>query len=173
MLESIQFSRKWAMPSSDTFSIKPIKEFVQRYLSQSKISIDPFARNCNWATYTNDINPNTTAQSHMDAVAYLKGLRMVIPDLIILDMPWTARQISECYKEIGIKVTQKHTQIGSFYKEVKDAADKLLRPNGVVLSFGYSTVGMGLKRGYEIEEILMVCHGGAHFDSICMAERKK
>ena len=28
------------------------------------------------------------------------------------------------------------------------------------------------KNGYTIEEILIVCHGGAHNDTICMAERK-
>ena len=41
----MKFSRTWAMPNSDTFSVKPIGDFVRRYLSESKISIDPFARN--------------------------------------------------------------------------------------------------------------------------------
>jgi hypothetical protein len=170
----IKFSREWCMPNSNTFSMKPIGEFVKRYLAASKISIDPFARNCEWATFTNDINPNTKAHHHKDAVDFLKLLyhQGITSDLVILDMPWTARQISECYKEIGIKVTQKHTQIGSFYKEVKTETDKLVKANGVVLTFGYSTVGMGIKRGYTIEEILLVCGGGAHFDVICMAERK-
>lgn len=170
----MKFSRTWAMPNADTMSVKPIGEFTQRYLQQSKTSIDPFARDCEWATYRNDINPKTKATHHMDAVLFLKQLQSqgMQADLIILDMPWTARQISECYKELGMKVTQQHTQIGSFYKEVKTEADKLVKQNGIVLTFGYSTVGMGIKRGYEIEEILLCCHGGAHFDSICVAERK-
>jgi 23S rRNA G2069 N7-methylase RlmK/C1962 C5-methylase RlmI len=154
--------------------MKPCAEFVKRYLANSKISIDPFARNCDWATYTNDINPHTSAQHHLDAIEYLKLLysQGVKSDLIILDAPYTCRQISECYKEIGIKVTQKHTQIGSFYKDIKDAADSIISPNGIVLTFGYSSVGMGIKRGYKIEEIRLVAQGGPHFDVICVAERK-
>lgn len=168
------FSRKWSMPSPQTFLMKPIGEFVKRYLANSKISIDPSARNCEWFTYTNDINPNTKAKSHLDAVVFLKELQKqnITCDLLILDLPWTCRQISECYKEIGIKVTQKHTQIASFYKEVKNEADKLVQKNGIVLSFCYNSVGMGIKRGYEIEEILLVASGGIHNDCICTAERK-
>jgi hypothetical protein len=40
------------------------------------------------------------------------------------------------------------------------------------LSFGWNSTGMGQKRGYEIIEILIVAHGSAHNDTICMAERK-
>ena len=162
------------MPSHETFSMKPIGEFVKKYLKNSKISVDPSARNCEWFTYTNDINPNTKAHYHLDAIEFLKQLQAqkVECDLLILDLPWTCRQISECYKEIGIKVTQKHTQIASFYKEVKDAADKLVEKNGIVLSFCYNSVGMGIKRGYQIEEILLVASGGCHNDVICLAERK-
>ena len=31
---------------------------------------------------------------------------------------------------------------------------------------------MGNKRGYEIIEILLVSHGSAHNDTICVVERK-
>lgn len=163
------------MPNSETFQMKPIGNFVKKYLLQSRIhTVDPFARNTCLAEFTNDINPNTLAKYHMDAIDFLKMLkgRGVWSDCVILDPPWTARQISECYKELGMKVTQKDTQIGSFMKELRDEADKLVLPDGVVLNFGYSTVGMGKKRGYTIEEIMLVCGGGAHFDVICMAERK-
>jgi hypothetical protein len=171
----MKFSRTWAMPSADTFSIKPIGDFVKRYLLNVKYhSVDPFARSSCLAEYTNDINPNTIAKYHLDAVDFLKHMKGsgVWADLVILDMPYSPRQISECYKEIGMKVTQQHTQSGNFYKSVRDAADPLVPQGGVVLSFGWNTVGMGIKRGYEIEEIMLCCHGGAHNDTICMAERK-
>jgi hypothetical protein len=71
---TIAFSRCFAMPSAETFGIKPIGEFVQRYLAVSNVSVDPFARNRDWATYTNDINPSTSAQSHQDAEAFLADL---------------------------------------------------------------------------------------------------
>lgn len=59
----LQFARTFAMPNAETFTVPPIGAFVQRYLAASKVSVDPFARNRSWATYTNDLNPATSAQS--------------------------------------------------------------------------------------------------------------
>jgi hypothetical protein len=168
------FNRAWAMPSHETFSIKPISDFVERYVSSSKlISIDPFARNNKFCRFTNDLNPDTEAEFHVDAVEFLKsacGCNM--SDLIILDPPYSPRQISECYQGIGKKVTMKDTQISLLHKQVRDEANRILIPGGIVLSFGWNSVGMGKGRGYELVEILLVCHGGGHNDTICLAERK-
>lgn len=161
------------MPSADTFSIKPIGDFVKKYLSNSFYSIDPFARNKKWATYTNDLNPETKADHHMEAVDFLKMLSLdnVRCDLMIIDPPYSPRQISECYSHVGKKATIEDTQ-SSFWKNIRDAADPLMTPSSIVLSFGWNSVGMGKKRGYEMIEFMSVCHGGAHNDTICIAERK-
>jgi hypothetical protein len=168
----IKFSREWSMPSADTFSIKPIGEFVKRYLSG--ISVDPFARNGKMATITNDINPNTNAEYHMDAIEFLNELKIrgTLSDVVILDMPYSPRQISECYQELGKKVAMADTQSANLYKRVRDAIMPILNPDSIVLSFGWNTVGMGINRGFEIIEIMLVCHGGAHNDTICMAEQR-
>lgn len=168
-------SRVWAMPNGDTFSVKPIGAFVQKYLAQSKVSIDPFARNKRWATYTNDLNPDTKAQSHLDAETFLHTLNHaeVRADLIILDPPYSPRQISELYKSIGLEVGMKETQSALLYKRVRNACIPLCAPNAIVLSFGWNSVGMGIKHGFEIIEIMLVCHGGGHNDTICVAERKQ
>lgn len=47
-----------------------------------------------------------------------------------------------------------------------------LTDDAIVLSFGWNTVGMGKNRGFEIIEIMLVCHGGAHNDTICLAEKR-
>lgn len=168
---SIKMSRSWAMPNHETFSIAPIHDFVWKYLKKSNVSIDPFARNKQFATYTNDLDPTTKAQFHMDAEEFCKQLDKKI-DLVLFDPPYSPRQISECYKNIGMEVGMKETQSALLYKRVRDAFEPLLLPGGIVLSFGWNSVGMGIGRGYEIEEILLVCHGGAHNDTICLAERK-
>jgi len=162
------------MPNHDTFSVKPIGDFVKRYLSESVVSIDPFARDKEWATYTNDLNPSTKAQHHMDAEAFLLKIASeeIKADLVIFDPPYSPRQISECYKSIGLEVGMKETQSAVLYKRVRDQIPPLMKTGGVVLSFGWNTVGMGIKRGYQLEEILLCCHGGAHNDTICIAERK-
>lgn len=168
------FTRTFAMPSKNTFSIPPVGQFVRRYLSNAKVSVDPFARNNNWATHTNDIDRNTTANAHMDAEDYLNYLaeRGVVADLVLFDPPYSPRQISEHYKAAGRQVTSEDTQNGRLYRRVRDAIDRIIHPRGHVLSFGWSSIGMGLNRGYLPIEILLVPHGGAHNDTICIAERK-
>ena len=170
----MKFSRKWAMPNHDTFTVPPIGEFVKHYLDKSVVSIDPFARNKKWASFTNDLNPATEAEYHMDAEAFLKMLSVekVTADLVIFDPPYSPRQISECYKSIGMEVGMKETQSAILYQRVRNAIIPVLEPKGIVLSFGWNTVGMGKKHGFKIKEIMLVCHGGAHNDTICLAEEK-
>ena len=162
------------MPNKDTFSIAPIGDFVKKYLGASKVSIDPFARNKQWATHTNDLNTDTLAQYHVDAEVFLKEMafQQVKADVVIFDPPYSPRQISECYKSIGMEVGMQDTQSAVLYQRVRNAILPVLADDGIVLSFGWNSVGMGIKNGFEIIEILLVSHGGAHNDSICLAERK-
>lgn len=169
----MKFSREWAMPNSETFSIPCIKGFVDRYLSKSKVSVDPFARNNQWATHTNDLNTFTNAACHLDVLDFLKMLKCksVKADLVIFDPPYSPRQISECYQSIGRECGMEDTQISSLHKNMRSLAMDIITNDAVVLSFGWNTVGMGIERGFEIIEIMLVCHGGGHNDTICMAER--
>lgn len=162
------------MPSGDTFSVPPIRGFVDSYLTNSSVSIDPFARNKRLATYTNDLNPDTAAQYHMDAEKFLLKLASdgVKADLIIFDPPYSPRQISECYKSIGIEVGMGETQSALLYQRVRDAIVPVATEDAIVLSFGWNTVGMGKRHGFEQIEIMLCCHGGAHNDTICLAERR-
>lgn len=170
------------MPSRHTFSVKPIGDFVRRYLAESRISIDPFCGEKRWATHCNDLE-----RDRVDAEEFLKMLA-VQPvhdagkfgkfnlkgkaDLLIFDPPYSPRQIAECYKSVGLEVGMKETQSALLYKRVRDASMPLLSADATVLSFGWSTVGMGSGRGFEILEIMLCCHGGAHNDTICLAERR-
>jgi hypothetical protein len=169
----MKMNRVWAMPSSNTFDVKPIGDFVKSYLQQSQISVDPFARNKQWATFTNDLNPTTSAQYHLDALEFLNNLhnQSILADLVIFDPPYSPRQISECYQQIGRIVTMQDTQ-GKSWTDWKAAISKIVSINGIVLSFGWNSVGMGKKHGFEIIEILLVCHGGMHNDTICIAEKR-
>ena len=171
----MELSRVWAMPSADTFSVPPIGDFVKKYLDNANVSCDPFARNNRWATHTNDLNPKTEAEYHMDAADFLRILatRGVKCDVAIFDPPYSPRQISECYQSVGRKVGMVGTQSSVLYSRVRTALMDVLTDDAVVLSFGWNSSGMGRKHGFEIVEILLVAHGGAHNDTICMAERRK
>ena len=165
----MKFSRVWAMPSADTFSIPPIADFVRRHLTG--VSVDPFARNSALAYYRNDLNPKTAADYHMDAVAFLEMLANdgITAGTVILDPPYSPRQISECYAAAGETAGMKDTQNARLYRDVRKSARRLCRPGSLVLSFGWNSAGMG--KGFEPIELLLVAHGGAHNDTICLAER--
>lgn len=169
----VPMRRVWAMPSHDTFDVPPICGFVQKYLLKSKISVDPFARNKRWASYTNDLNPETAAAHHLDAKDFciMLAARGVKADLVIFDPPYSARQVAECYSQIGRETTMQDTQ-GKSWSDWKSAIAEICAPGAIVLSFGWSTNGMGKKHGFEIIEILLCAHGGVHNDTICMAERR-
>ena len=167
----MEMSRSWAMPNSETFSVKPIGEFVRKHMRG--VSVDPYSRNKRWATYTNDLNPNTDAEFHMDAIDFLVMLkdRGVKADTVIIDPPYSPRQVKECYDSIGHKMQQGDALLGAVRKKLKSAICTIMAPGGTVLTFGWNTVGMGKSLGFEIVEIMLVCHGSDHNDTICMAER--
>lgn len=167
-------SREWAMPNHDTFSIKPIGSFVQRYLSHSTVSVDPFARNKRWSTHTNDLNPTTEAECHMKAFDFLAMLvsKGVKADLVVFDPPYSLRQTKECYEGIGIKFTYEDTLNVGLWQNEKKICNELLSDNGVFLQFGWHSNAMGKKYGFEIQEILLVAHGRSHNDTICVAEKR-
>lgn len=170
----MKMNRVWAMPSPWTFSIPPIKAFIERYLSPELVVVDPFCGNSKLATITNDLNPDTPADSHTDAETFLRDLKEQYErkvHVVLFDPPYSPRQVSECYKNVGKTVTMKDTQTACLYKRVRDAIPPLLTSGGLVFSFGWNSVGMGKVRGFEILEILLVSHGGAHNDTICVVER--
>lgn len=170
----MDMNRKWGMPTGDTFDCPPIGDLVNKYLVNSKISIDPFARNKRWATHTNDLNPETEAEFHMDAFDFIQMLEKneTKADLIIFDPPYSPRQIKELYDGIGLKMEKETAQRTFSWKKEKEVLNNLLLPGGVFLYFGWDSVAMGKTRGYEILEILLVCHGPGHNDTICTVEKK-
>jgi hypothetical protein len=165
----MKFSRIFAMPNSNTFNISPVRDFILRYRQEP--SIDPFARNSKLAQWRNDLNPETTAEFHLDAEDFSKHFPRSVIRFAIFDPPYSPRQISECYSSIGKSACREDTQNARLYKRCRDALDIIMLPGGIVLSFGWNSNGMGESRGYELLEILMVAHGGAHNDTICLAEK--
>jgi len=168
----MKFSRTWEMPNANTFSIAPIAKMVNRYLKDSKVSIDPFARNSRFATYRNDMNPKTSAEYHMHAVDFVNMLykRGVKADMALLDPPYSPTQVKEHYQSTGLEPVLSDYQ--NVVSPVNDALLRVLTRNAIVLSFGWNSNGMGINRGFELIEVQLVAHGRAHNDTICIAERR-
>lgn len=164
-------NRIWAMPNSKTFTIKPIKELLNRYITDGMVVVDPFANESKFGTITNDLNPRFDTNYHLDALDFLKQINDNCADIVLYDPPYSPRQIKECYDGIGVTVTADDTK-ASWRAKHLDEIKRVLKPNGICISFGWNTNGVGKKRGFEIIEILIVPHGGSKNDTLCTVERK-
>ena len=168
-MADIKINREWAMPNSNTFSVKPIKELIKRYLNG--IVIDPFANQNKLATITNDLDPQYDTDYHMDATELLKMLDDNSANVVLWDPPYSPRQIMECYKKLNMAVNMQTTQ-ASYWAKQKEQIARIIKPNGIVITCGWNSGGIGKKYGFEIVEILLVAHGGWHNDTIVTVERK-
>ena len=93
-------------------------------------------------------------------------------DLILFDPPYSPRQISECYKSIGLEVGMKDTQNAALYQRVRTAIVPICAEGATVISFGWNSAGMGEKRGFKQTEIMLCAHGGGHNDTIVTVEKR-
>ena len=167
----MQINRKWCMPNKNTFDIKPIKEVIDKYMVEGVI-IDPFANKNKIATITNDLDEQYDTNYHMDATDFLKMFEDNSVDMVLYDPPYSPRQVSECYKNLGKAVNMQTTQ-ASYWSIQKKEIGRILKPNGIVITCGWNSGGIGKKYGMEIQEILLVPHGGWHNDTIVTVEKKK
>lgn len=90
---------------------------------------------------------------------------------MLYDPPYSPRQVSECYGNVGINVTNKMTN-SSFWSNQKKEISRIVKIGGKVITFGWNTGGIGYKYGFKKERILIVPHGGWHNDTLCTVEIK-
>ena len=164
----LAINRVWAMPSSETFTIRPIKELIERYIDDGTW-VDPFCRNSifkNRCELTNDINPKFAGTHNMDALDFLKSLPASSVDGVLFDPPFSPRQVKEAYQGFGPCDTTRR-----FYSQRKREAARVLKQGGIAIVCGWNSLGLGWKHGMELEEILMVNHGDQN-DTIVTVGRK-
>lgn len=166
-------NRVWAMPNSKTFSIKPIRELLDRYTDGKEIIIDPFARESKYGTITNDLNPEYDTTYHMDALEFLRMIPTDSVDCVLYDPPYSITQASQCYKSYGKEKLEVNVSNMKYWASVKNECARILKKNGVCICFGWSSMGLGINRGFDMVEVLIVPHGGSKNDTICTVEYKK
>lgn len=168
---SIRIERIWSMPNKNTFEIPPIKALLEEEVDLSKYWIDPFANRNKLASVTNDLNLEYDTDYHLDALDFLKLFEDASVDGVLYDPPYSPRQVSECYNDVGYTVTWDTTK-ASFWGNHKREISRIVKIGGKVITFGWNSGGIGYKYGFEIERILLVPHGGWHNDTICTVEVK-
>ena len=73
---TLEISKEWAMPSANTFNIKPINKFVRKHIKEGIVSIDPFSNINRLASITNDLDPEAGSDYCMDALEFLKTFKL-------------------------------------------------------------------------------------------------
>ena len=159
--------RVWAMPNKWTFKIKPIAELLERY-NVGKGWVDPFAGMYSPAEITNDHRKDTNAKYHMDAIDFCKILKGPYSGCLF-DPPYSIHEVKRHYDSLGRKYdfsadpTCGFTQVRNLLAPLVDR----------VIYFGWNTNAFGKKRGYKIDEILIVAHGGNRNDTLITVESKR
>lgn len=168
----MELRRAWAMPNRETFKIPAINALARAAMeSVGGLWIDPFAGGSRLAHVTNDLNPEFDTDSHLPAHEFLATFPDESVSGVLLDPPYSPRQIKECYDGVGLALHPSDTQ-GTFYKRVKDAAARVVRPGGKIVTCGWNSGGVGKNREFELQVVLLVAHGGNHNDTIVTVERK-
>ena len=158
------------MPNKLTFTIKPIKELLDRHIRG--LIVDPFANGSKYGHITNDLNPEYKTTYNLDALAFLKLLDSEIADVVLYDPPYSITQAAQCYKSYGKSKLDRSVSNMGYWADCKNEVARILKPSGKVIICGWSTNGLGLNRNFEMQEILLVPHGGSKNDTIITVERK-
>lgn len=160
----MKVERIWAMPSRWTFTIKPIAELLKEEMVG--LIADPFAGQNSPAHDQNDIEETAgnTGADHKDALTWLKEKRTTRYDTVLYDPPYSITQARMYGK--------KEFSSMKYWKECKDELARILKPGGKAICFGWSSMGLGKNRGFEMNRILLVPHGGSKNDTIVTVETK-
>lgn len=175
--QRVKIRRIWQMPNKWTFQMPAVAELLYRYVGDGKGWIDPFAGETSPAEITNDMNEGRKAKFHLDAFDFPSVLEREDYEGCLFDPPYSLEQISRSYEEVGRKSKLGYSTNGAEdptgnWRKLKDALGRKIKSGGIVICFGWNSSGFGKKRGFEIIEILLLAHGGAHNDTIITVERK-
>lgn len=168
----MKITRAWAMPSSRTFTIKPIRSLILKYkLLKGGLWIDPFANGSRIADITNDLNPEFDTNYHMEAQEFLHIFKDASVDGCLYDPPYSPYQVSECYKGFGKNASWLDTS-SNFHTRCKQELKRIIKPGGFVICCGWNSNGIGRKWNFFLEEVLLVAHGGNRNDTIVTVEKR-
>ena len=158
----MKIDRVWAMPNKWTFTIKPISKLLNEEMI-GRIC-DPFAGENSPAEVKNDINKDIAADYHMDAHTFLKGWRENYFDTVLYDPPYSITQARQYGK--------KEFSSMKYWADCKNEVARIIKPGGKAICFGWNSMGLGKNRGFRMDRILLVAHGGSKNDTICTVEIK-
>lgn len=163
------------MPNANTFTIKPIRNVVRdccREVGYDAVIVDPFANTSHFGTITNDLNPEFDTDFHMDALEFLRTIPDEYADLVLYDPPYSITQAAQLYDSYGKEKLETSVSNMAYWANCKDEIQRITKYNGLVLCCGWNSNGIGINRGFTMEKVIVVAHGGSKNDTIVTVERK-
>lgn len=155
-------------PRKYTFDTEPIANWV-RSVTQEGMVLNLFAgRNRLYEFSSNiiehrvDLDPTVNPTFNMDAESFIQYAKKenYKYNTIILDPPYNLRKSVEKYGG---------RYMSNFQKIKEDILDLLLDSTNVI-TCGYNSVSMGENRGFSVNDILLISHGGSHNDTVITNE---
>jgi hypothetical protein len=149
-----------------TFKSRKIKEWVEKHCNGETLNLfagqEFLQESRTLSEFRNDIREDMPADTHMDALDFVRGWSSKPFGTIVLDPPYSYRKSMEMYEGA----------VSSRFNQVKNNLPRILIPKGRVITLGYHSVSMGKSRGFELEAVCVISHGGAIHDTIISVERK-
>lgn len=165
----MRIDRVWAMPNKWTFTIKPIARLLKELTKDYSNWADPFAGMNSPCGITNDLRKEMPTIHHLCALEFLRSIPTESVDGVLYDPPYSTRQARECYEGCGLKNLSWSMK---WWADIKTEIARITKINGTVVCFGWSSNGIGINRGFSMQRILLVPHGGSRNDTICTVELK-
>jgi len=128
--------------------------------------VDPFARNCTWGDLTNDINQETKAMYHLDALEFLKMIKSESAKIVLFDPPFSPRQEKRYENGTNNLYSSDSNKISKLNQEVF----RILKPQGVMLKLGYNSSRPN--KSMNLIQMRIVNFGGSRNDVICSVWQK-
>lgn len=164
----IRIEKVWAMPNKWTFIIDEIAQLIDE--ERIGYTVDPFSGQSEIADVRNDIDPNSKAHYHMDALDFLRLLESESADTVIEDGIYSPTQNVRCYKHLGLQKTHKFD--GKYFSQIKKEIARIVKIGGKAICCGWDGNGIGKKYGFRMERLLIVTHGSRHNATLVTVERK-
>lgn len=145
------------------------KKFLELVPKGKRIA-DLFARNCQLGTpgLRNDIDPLTSADTHLDVFAFLSEIVDESLDAVIIDPPFSFNQAAKHYKNsVG-----KCLGVG-WLPAVRREAAKKLKKGGLMFCLGWDANGAGNREMFVLEEVIICAHGQGRNATIMTINKKK
>jgi DNA modification methylase len=154
------------MPNKFTFAMPSVKDLLDEEMLGEWA--DPFSGENSPAQLRNDADLQRTAERHEDGLEFLRSLKSNSFDGILFDPPYSTEQALRKYKSIRNGTAGR----AEYWARCKDEIRRIVRPGGKAICFGWDSTGVGLRRGFRLQRILLLCHGACHNDTIITVEVK-